>query len=325
MKTIQKFLLLSLILLLSNSLFAQKEVKFEIRHWLGNVPFALNTPAQNNLGHEFNVSRLEYYLSEISIVHDSGVVTRVPDTSFLIDPTEPMMVDLGSYAIDQVEGIHFHIGVDPARNHNDPGLLPVTHPLGPKAPSMHWGWAAGYRFIAMEGKSGNGLAYDYQLHGLGDVNYFKTEVENPMLTPFRDGVVISLDADYAKVLHNIFLNSGVIEHGENKEAKTSLINMRSYVFSPASPTTSIDHQIQTQLRIYPNPSPNGQVRLLLDQVAQENYQIMVTDMLGRQLIQTKLRAGQREASLEISQAGVYAVTLFQNGKKVITKKLVVNQ
>ena len=111
MKTSQKIVLFSLILLLSNNLWAQKDVKFEIRHWLGNSPFAFNMPSQNNLAHDFNVTRLEYYISEISIVHDSGLVMRVPDTSFLINPSVQTLVDLGNFAVDQVEGISFHVGL----------------------------------------------------------------------------------------------------------------------------------------------------------------------------------------------------------------------
>lgn len=323
MKTYYNLLLATLFLLLTNSLSAQKEVKFEIRHWLGDIPFALNTTVENNNRQEFTVTRLEYYVSEFAIVHDSGQVMRVPDTTFLIHPTDPTLLDLGSFAVDQVEGISFHIGVDSARNHLDLALYPVTHPLGPKSPSMHWGWASGYRFVAIEGKCGNLLGLDFQLHGLGDANYFKAEIMAPMVTPFADGVIVSLDADYTKVLNSIHLDGGVIVHGEQREARTALINLKNQVFSPASPTTAIEDEIASQFQLFPNPS-NGQARLTLPETAQETFQVRVTDMIGRQLMQTELKAGQREISLEIDQAGMYMVTVSKAGRALMTKKLVVN-
>lgn len=324
MKTVTKIFLFGLFFLMLNSLFAQKEVKFEIRHWLGNVPFAFNTTSQNDNGYDFNVARLEYYLSGIEIIHDSGMVTRVPDTTFLIDPSQQTLLSLGTFSVSEVEGISFYIGVDSAYNHLDPAQYPITHPLGPKSPSMHWGWAAGYRFIAMEGKCGNSLGFDYQLHGLGDRNYFKTEIMAPMLTPYAGGVVVSLDADYAEVLSSMHMGAGVIVHGEDKEARTALLNFKIHVFTPADPTTSIEDDFASQFQLYPNPSADGQAYLKFAEPIQEKMTLTLTDMLGRQLMQQDLSAGQQEAMISVEQAGVYWVTISGSGKNLISKKLIVN-
>ena len=53
---------------------AQTNVTLNINHLLGEEPFRLSTTAQNNLGQAFNFSRLEYYLAEISLIHDQGSV-----------------------------------------------------------------------------------------------------------------------------------------------------------------------------------------------------------------------------------------------------------
>lgn len=320
MKTIQKLLLFSLIVLLSNSLWAQKDVKFEIRHWLGSNPFALDMASQNNMGQDFNVTRLEYYLSEISIIHDAGVITRVPDTSFLINPSQPMLVDLGNFAINQVEGIRFHVGVDNAHNHLDLTLFPPAHPLSPKNPSMHWGWTSGYRFIAIEGKSGNNLAFDYQLHGLGDGNFFTTEISAPMLTPFANGVVISLDANYANILQDISIDAGVIEHGESKEARSALVNMRFNVFTPASPTTAIEDDFTSTASLYPNPTTSGITTLAFSNPLTASSEVVVTDLVGRVISTQTLGAGEQKISLNLPEGGVYMVTAIQENKVLFTKK-----
>ncbi len=314
MKNRNILFLIGLFFLLSNGLFAQKEVKFEIRHWLGNNPFAFNLASQNNMGSDFNVTRLEYYLSQIAIVHDTGKVTLVPETWLLINPSQPTLVDLGSFDIDQVEAIRFYVGIDTAHNHDDPALYPITHPLGPKSPSMHWGWAAGYRFVAIEGKSGAGMSYDYQLHGLGDNNYFQTEVLAPMLTPFTGGVVISLDADYTQVVQGMNLNSGLIVHGDNKEARQALLNMKIHVFKPAGANTAIEDEFQAPaFQLYPNPAEAGFSTLLLDE-ANTGYEVRVSDLLGRTVFSTEVKAGERKIIISTNEAGLYMLSLVKDGK-----------
>ena len=52
---------------------------------------------------------------------------------------------------DDLISLNFNIGVEYNLNHADPSLQDSSHPLAPQFPSMHWGWAAGYRFAALEG------------------------------------------------------------------------------------------------------------------------------------------------------------------------------
>ena len=172
-----KFVLsLTTLLLLSFSVMAQNTVQLNINHKLGTDVFAMNTAAQNNMGNDFNVTRLQYYMAEISIVHDGGTETTITDLYALVDASSATTLDLGSHNINSIEGVNFHIGVDQGKNHADPASYNMGHPLAPKNPSMHWGWTSGYRFIAFEGKGGVNLNQTFELHGLGDVNYFKVTV-----------------------------------------------------------------------------------------------------------------------------------------------------
>ena len=77
--------------------------------------------------------------------------TAIPNKWVLVNASEATEVDLGSHDVTNVEAVHFHIGVDSSVNHSDPASYPMGHPLAPVFPSMHWGWAAGYRFVAIEG------------------------------------------------------------------------------------------------------------------------------------------------------------------------------
>ncbi len=315
---------LTCFLLLFTCLHAQKDIKLEIRHWLGNVPFALEFNLQNNIGYDFNVSRLEYYISEIEITHDSGQVTSINDFWLLINPSQPTLVELGSLAVDQIEAISFYVGVDPAHNHLDPSLYAASHPLAPKSPTMHWGWASGYRFIAIEGQSGLNFRSEYQLHGLGDGNYFKTEIANPLLTSMGDSIIISLDANYAAILQGMDLSQPMIIHGERNEAQRALLNMRDFVFSPANPTTAIeDDGFGFSLKVFPNPSNGEQIHLKLPERTHPGYRVIVSDVLGRHLLDQKISSREREMSFSLKRAGVYLVSVIHNEEVLVSKKIVV--
>ncbi|HAD34420.1 MAG TPA: hypothetical protein DCF44_07965, partial [Chitinophagaceae bacterium] len=61
------------ICLLSLNVFGQKDVFLTITHKLGANPFAFNKNAQNKLGQSFQITRVDYYISGLIIVHDVGV------------------------------------------------------------------------------------------------------------------------------------------------------------------------------------------------------------------------------------------------------------
>ena len=217
-----KFVLsIATLLLMSFSIMAQNTVQLNINHKLGTDDFAMNTAAQNNMANDFNISRLQYYIAEISIVHDGGTETAITDLYALVDANNATQLDLGSHSITSIEGVNFHIGVDAGKNHADPASYSMSHPLAPKNPSMHWGWTSGYRFIAMEGNGGANLNQTFELHGLGDANYFKVTVPfATAMTATNNEFVLNVDADYTRILENVNVSSGLIVHGETGAAKT---------------------------------------------------------------------------------------------------------
>ncbi|MBK9637722.1 MAG: hypothetical protein IPO63_07830 [Bacteroidetes bacterium] len=68
-----KSLLLSFALLfVISTTKAQQNVFLTITNKLGNTPFAFNQVAQNNLLQDFKITRMDYYISSIIIIHDGG-------------------------------------------------------------------------------------------------------------------------------------------------------------------------------------------------------------------------------------------------------------
>jgi hypothetical protein len=70
------------------------------------------------------------------------------------------------------KGISFQLGIDSAINHGDPTIWGATHPLNGSYTGLHWGWAQGYIFQALDGNfkanSGATTWSGMTLHTAGD-------------------------------------------------------------------------------------------------------------------------------------------------------------
>jgi len=304
-------------------LFAQQEIQLNINHLLNGNTFAFGVSANNNMASNFNFDRLQYYISEISIKHDGGQLVPVTDTWFLVNAGEAATssFNLGSFNISEIEGIILHIGVEEATNHLDPSSWAMGHPLAPQFPSMHWGWASGYRFIAVEGMAGPNLTNVFELHGLGDSNYFTTEIDLSA-TLMNDGVLhINVDADYARILENLNVNSGIISHGETGAAQTALENYRDYVFTPAENTTTLVNEITTAAPLITTSLNNNKLLVNLAQTEIANAQLILTNINGQCLSMQNVNAYQTSASFNLPHNGMYILQLWQVNKLVYSTKV----
>ena len=226
-------------LLASSIVYAQVPVELHINHKLGpTTDFAFNEVVSNNLGQSFKVTRLQYYISGISITHSGGAIKTVPGHYVLANGSTPVVDALGTLNVSDVTAVSFYVGVDEANNHLDPSVRPVGHPLELQTPNMHWGWASGYRFAAIEGKSGASVDQTFEVHSLGDQHYYKTTV--PVTGVTVDGkLIIALNADYVNALKSIDISAGVVAHGSGTVEGRMLRNFRDFVFSAGSPVTSV--------------------------------------------------------------------------------------
>ena len=257
------------VLAISTITIAQTTVNFEIIHKLHGEDFAYNQETFSDMGITFDADRLEYYISEISVEHDGGEITEFDDVWILVSAGANTNVQLGTDTIDSIESISFHIGVDQAHNHLDPTQYSSSHPLSLGNPSMHWGWTAGYRFVAIEGNIGADLANNYQFHALGDGNYFQTSV--PANAKAQNGAAtVQIYANYAHALNNLDIADGFQLHSEIGECITVLENFRDDVFSMEPPADTILPEVidttdstdvtglafirENQVRLFPNPA-----------------------------------------------------------------------
>lgn len=318
----KKSITLITVLVMALNVSAQTDVKLTINHLLGSTPFAFNSEAENDLGDKVKLQRLEYYISGISITHDGGTVTDASDVYILVKANKIDTIELGNFDITNVESINFSVGVDPGVNNGDPAAWASFHPLAPKSPSMHWGWASGYRFVAIEGKSGTNFAQDFQIHALGNKNYFKQSIPTSA-TDVNGALVVSINANYTKAVSQIGMANGLIEHSENKEAAVCLRNFQTKVFSSldgsGNTLSARDINVPNAFGINPVPS-KGEVNIVLKDNRFYHGNMIVTDITGRKILNSPVGTSN---TISIDKKGLYFLTIYGDGVKS-TKKLIIN-
>lgn len=316
-------ILILVAVLFSFSATAQKDVTLTIKHMLGTSPFAFNQATTNNLSNNLEFTRVDYYISKITLIHDGGMQTPVPNKYLFVQGSNNHIENIGNFNVTNVEGIKFHIGVDAPNNTSDPSQWTGNHPLAPKSPSMHWGWTSGFRFAAIEGNGGTNLDQLFQFHGLFDANYFEQTVMVPGVNTGND-VTINLDADYTQALKDINVSAGAINHGDNTNDLTVLQNFRDNVFSGGTgiPLAVSNFEKEIDLNIFPNPSTSD-VRITLDNTGKTAVtSAQVFDISGRMLNEVSL-INQNEATISFDAKGIYFVRLNSFGINLGSKKVII--
>ncbi len=290
----------------------ERNVVLVMNHKLDDKPFAFNTPQHAGTGGLYKMTRLQYYVSGIQLVHDGGQVMSIPDLYILVDPAAINRFALGGRNVGQIEGIRFRIGVDAAKNHADPAAYAFNHPLAPKNPSMHWGWAAGYRFVALEGFAGTTpemLTTNFQIHAVGDDLYTPVQITTSGTIDGND-LVVTIDADYANALRGIDVAQGPVNHGSDGEALVLMQNFGSAVFS-AGVTSAVKAQasMRADMHVYPNPANDY---VVIESSLSDNTPVVLMDVLGREVAGATIVSGRATISLSSVPAGSYTAVASRN-------------
>lgn len=301
----------AVVLAFATSAQQQKAVKLNIQHQLDGMPFAYNTGAANNLSNAFKLNRLQYYMSDFVIVHDNGQTTSAGTVYALVDASLPASIDLGSFGnITTIEAIKFSIGVNTPQNNQDPAQWPASHALSPKSPSMHWGWASGYFFVALGGSSGPNLDQSLELHALGNANYYSQTIITGA-TGNQNELLININADYTKALKGIDISSGKILHGGTGANSTMMINFRNEVFT-AVPTATIstglitNAGVQNGFDVYPNPG-SGKFTVEAKGIP-AGSQFEISDAGGK-VVMDFVTGTSEKFNLHLDCAGIYFIRL----------------
>jgi hypothetical protein len=124
--------------------------------WDG-APFTVGDVALDDQGREFQLERLECYVSDFALhdVEEGWIeVDTVARIDFSLAESHAVLSVIGK-GDRSIDGIRMGLGVPADRNKDvDPASYDnPDHPLGFKGSAgMHWGWAAGYIFSVYEGR-----------------------------------------------------------------------------------------------------------------------------------------------------------------------------
>ncbi len=326
----QFYILITSMMLSTCFLFAQQNVQLVINHGLEDQTLEFeSTQATNSSGVTYDVKRLEYYLGSIVLIHDDGQETPLDDDFYiLVDAADgTSTIDLGDHNIESLEAIDFHVGVTEDHNHADPAAWPNDHPLAPQDPAMHWGWDAGYRFIAYEGTIYNdqGEASSiFEYHAVGDE--LRTRIVLDTEGEIIDDILtITLDADYNPIMQDIDILGNSIIHGGGTLMGKMMKNMKDFgVFTPKSVSTDISEiSNDYQLTNYPNPFSTNTL-ITYDFPKVEKVSMRITDINGRTIVEQNNLAPTNQ--LEINHplnTGVYYCSFYAKDTFLAKTKLLV--
>jgi len=329
MKTL-RLTCVTLALLFGYTAFAQNTVNLEIKHMMNHEDLIFGELGYTVDKAPFSITRLQYYFSQVSITHDGGQTTDLDSIWVLVNTNGPTNIDLGSQAITSVESVSFYIGVESSVNHLNPTIWPSGHPLALKSPSMHWGWASGYRFVAMEGKVGSELFQGYEVHSLGDMNYFQITV-NATGTAQNGELDLTIYGNYAEALRGVDISSGFAVHGEDDESLDLLINFRDYVFSANVPDTLIGDTTGTtgiteiysaaNVVVAPNPVVDGSANIWFQEGSVSSFEARLFDVTGKQVSITT-NSFQDHLQIIGLQKGFYILQLQDRASNLVISRKV---
>ena len=322
-----KKIIIALILLFSFNLHGQKEVVLRISHALNGNTFAYNQNFTTN-GVTNYFTRLQYYLSGISVHHDGGQITPLNNV-YVLASGHIKSYYLGNYAFNQIESISFDVGVDQAANVGNTVNYPSHHPLGPQSPPMDWGWPSGYFFVVSDGftdSNNDGTPNTlFSLQALG--NQMLTSIDPIIVNPTssNDTIYVDLIANADKFLHGLDLDAIGVDHSSspsNLAMCNNALNMS--VFEAGSINTSIENQ---------PPMNFVHVDYTLPFAPTFNYHFNSTNQInldiygvdGKHIIhKSNLPHEGSYFPLKEFSSGIYILSL-SNGKDKITKKYTVTQ
>ena len=326
-------LLFTVLIFSLNSYAQQKEVSLYLSHYYNGEEFTIDNDFIIDDSITCTISRLQYYLT-INTLHASNGDSVVYPGEFytaeeelinysgkqVLVKTKKHKYSLGFHDITSLNTMEFHIGVPSEINHQDPTIWENSHPLAPKDPSMHWGWAAGYRFIALEAmvdEDSDGIFESVlQYHGVGDILYRSlSQTINTVET--EEEIIIYMDVNYENLFTDINASNGGVFHGEQDQV---IALMNNFAFNGVfSNTENLSIKNSSSLSsISPNPFSNSL------QIEIEKPSILKAySILGKLLFEITLEKGLNSINTQMLTQGVYIFKL-KNEESTNSFKLLKN-
>jgi cytochrome c peroxidase len=184
-------------------------LEIEVDLQAGNAPLAFDVPSLTNAtGQAFSITRLDFLLSDFELRRPDGIWVVLTNNYACVRGRERRT----AFRVDAPDGmydaIRYRIGVAPSVNHVDPSVYPADHPLNPNVNGLHWDWAGGYIFFALEGlwDDNAGERHGFSFHVANDPQVMVVEHTASLTVPSIASLIIRLDVD--RILDEVALVPG---------------------------------------------------------------------------------------------------------------------
>ncbi|YCM43111.1 MbnP family protein [Verrucomicrobiaceae bacterium 227] len=127
-------------------------LRIEVNHQFDGKPLTLGSLKYEG-SETFSITRLSYLLSNFAIQKEEGTWQELPDQFAWLDAkSRRTTFTLSDVPPGTYKSLRFSVGVPKDMNHGDPAKLAADSPLNPNLNNLHWDWAGGYIFLALEGR-----------------------------------------------------------------------------------------------------------------------------------------------------------------------------
>ena len=318
------FTFIMVCLMTINSFSQTSSLSFQFKHTAEGQPLELNkTIFTIHNGKKIKLTRAEFYLSNILLFSSDNDSVKVEDSYLLVNAKNPdIKHSVGTFPSNyNFKKIKMFVGIDKEKNHGDPNLYLATHPLGPKTPDMHWGWTAGYRFMAIEGyvdNNNDGIPeQNFQIHSLGDELLFTTFLDVSASQKITtDPFVINLD--YVKLFNAISMSGNIIQHGSGTLNKNMLLNAANAGF--ISPQIILSSQDEVKLESIASFTQNNRSLNINFNDVLSSKNVIIYSQSGQMVFSERIENAVFNHELSEVSSGNYVITVI-DGEKMARKQI----
>jgi len=206
----------------------------------------------------YSLTRFSYLLSEFKLETLEGEMIELKDQFVWIDLKKNDSFILTDIPKGKYRALHYSVGLDKVTNHSDPKKYPINHPLS-SLKNMHWDWAGGYIFLAVEGhylttdatsKAVTKTGYVYHL--ANDENL--TSITLAHTLDINKSIAVEINFDLQSLFNSpdsiSFIKDGNISHSGKKDsvARKLSLNLKNTFSIKSVSNSEIKKQPKEKLK-----------------------------------------------------------------------------
>ena len=164
-----------------------------------DAPLVLDASFHRPTGETITITRLAYLLSEpgVRATADGEWLTSHNWFAFGDAAKNATTHELENLPRGAYNALKFYVGPDAATDKADPSGYPAQHALNPLVNGLHWGWAGGFVYLALEGHASSAQGgFSYHLAGAEN----RMEVTLPLALDLTHDTTVELDFHVDRLL-----------------------------------------------------------------------------------------------------------------------------